>query len=62
MTIHAEILKKSGKPEFAVIPYEEFVAMKESLDDYEDLMDLRKAKQKTAKTVSIREAKKKLGL
>ena len=27
MTMHPEILKKDGKPQFAVLPYEEFLAV-----------------------------------
>lgn len=62
MTIHAQILKRNGKNEFAILPYEEFLAVKETLDDYEDLKDLRsaKAKEKNAKTISLKEAKKNL--
>jgi hypothetical protein len=43
--LHAEILTKNGRKEFAVLPYEEFVALKEWLADIEDLLDLRTAKQ-----------------
>ena len=42
--LHPEILKKNGKKEFVVLPYEEFTALQELLDDYEDLLDLRAAK------------------
>jgi hypothetical protein len=31
MTLHPEILKKKGKKQFAVLPYEEFVALQEWL-------------------------------
>jgi len=40
----AQIIKKSGKKEFAVIPYREFVKMQEALEDYHALKELRKAK------------------
>jgi len=33
------------KKKFAVIPYEEFLEMQEMLGDYEDLKDLRQAKE-----------------
>ena len=33
------------KKEFAVLPYEEFVVIKEELKNYEDLKDLRDAKE-----------------
>jgi len=42
--LHPEILTKNGKKEFAVLPYEEFVALEEWLADIEDLLDLRAAK------------------
>ena len=44
MSIHPQIIEKEGKKEFVVLPYEEFVAIKEALEDYEDLKDLRDAK------------------
>lgn len=64
MTIHAQILKRNGKNEFAILPYKEFLAVQETLDDYEDLKDLRsaKAKERNSKTVSLKEAKKILHL
>jgi hypothetical protein len=46
--LHPEILKKNGQPEFAVLPYKEFVAVRELLMDYEDLRDLRLAKSEEA--------------
>ncbi len=62
MTIHAQILKRNGKNEFAILPYEEFIRVQETLDDYEDLKALRmaKAKEKNSKTVSLKEVKEKL--
>ncbi|MCK5805405.1 MAG: type II toxin-antitoxin system Phd/YefM family antitoxin [Lentisphaeria bacterium] len=44
LTIHPNILKKNGKKEFAVLPYDEFERITEELADYEDLKDLRSAK------------------
>ncbi|MCH8474744.1 MAG: hypothetical protein LAT55_05885 [Opitutales bacterium] len=44
MSIHPQVIEKEGKKEFVVLPYEEFLAIKESLEDYEDLKDLREAK------------------
>lgn len=43
---------------------EEFLKIQETLEDYEDLKDLRaaKVKERTAKTVSLKEAKKILHL
>jgi len=44
MSIHPRVIEKEGKKEFFVLPYEEFLAIKENLEDYEDLKDLREAK------------------
>jgi hypothetical protein len=43
--LHPEILTKNGRKEFAVLPYEEYVALQEWLADVEDLLDLRAAKK-----------------
>lgn len=51
--LHPEILKKNGKSEFVVLPYEEFAALRELLDDYEDLLDLRAAKTEEHSEASI---------
>lgn len=60
--LHPEILKKNGKKEFVVLPYEEFLAIQGVLADAEDLLDLRAAKRKNAKKpgMDIEEVKKKL--
>jgi len=39
-----QIIEKSGKKEFAVIPYKDFLRMQEELEDYRDLRELRRAK------------------
>ncbi|HAH19598.1 MAG: prevent-host-death family protein [Omnitrophica WOR_2 bacterium GWF2_43_52] len=64
MTIHAQILKRNGRKEFAILPYGEFLKVQEILDDYEDLRALRaaKAKGRSDKTVSMEEANKILHL
>jgi hypothetical protein len=64
MTLHPEILKKNGKKQFAVLPYEEFVKLQEWLADMEDLLELRKAKRAEGKkrSIPLREAKRRLGL
>jgi hypothetical protein len=60
MTIHAQILKRNGKNEFAILPYEEFLMLQETFDNYTDLKALRsaKSKEKNAKTVSFKESKR----
>lgn len=54
--LHPNFLTKNGE--------KEFVNVREALEDYEDLKDLRnaKAKEKHAKTISLSEAKKRLKL
>ena len=51
--LHPEILKKNGKKQFVVLPYEEFVAIQERLADADDLMMLRKAKRAEGRKRSI---------
>ena len=60
--LHPEILTKNGKKEFAVLTYEEFVALQEWLADIEDLLDLRAAKQaeQDAPAVSLAEVESRL--
>lgn len=44
ITLHPRILEREGRKAFAILPYEEYVKVREELDDYEDLKDLRKAR------------------
>jgi hypothetical protein len=62
--LHPHILKKNGKSEFVVLPYEEFVAIGELLDDERDLLELREAKkaEETSATVGVDELRRQLGL
>lgn len=53
MNIHPQIIEKDGKKEFAVLPYHEFIALEEALQDYEDLQDLREAKLESQGQESI---------
>ncbi len=55
--LHPEILTKNGRKEFAVLPYEEYVALQEWLADVEDLLDLRNAKDadRDAPTIPLAE-------
>ena len=64
LKLHAEILVKNGKKQFAVLPYEEFVALQERLADANDLLELRKAKRAEGKKPSIplADVKRALGL
>jgi len=61
--LHPEILRRDGQPEFAVLPYEEFLAVRELLLDYEDLRDLRTAKSEEADApvMSLQEVSQRYG-
>ncbi len=39
-----QIIENHGKKEFAVISYKDFLCMQEKLENYSDLLELRKAK------------------
>jgi hypothetical protein len=64
MTLNPKFLVKGGKKQFAVLPYEEFVALQKRLADAEDLLELRKAKRAEGKkrSIPLAEAKRRLGL
>lgn len=51
--LHPEILSRDGRKQFAVLPYEECVALQERLADAEDLLELRKAKRAESRKPSI---------
>lgn len=61
--LHPEIIKKNGN-EFVVLPYEEYEALKELLADYQDLLDLRAAKNKESgePSVPLSELKEQFGV
>ncbi len=60
VSLRAQIIKKNGKKEYAVLPYEEFLRVQEELEDYEDLRCLREAKEteRSAPTIRLTELKK----
>ena len=60
--LHAQIIKKNGKKDYVVLPYEEFLKVQEELEDYDDLRTLREAKEteKDAPTLGMAELKKKI--
>jgi PHD/YefM family antitoxin component YafN of YafNO toxin-antitoxin module len=62
MMLHPQIIEKEGKKEFVLLPYEEFLQLQEQLEDYEDLKDLRCAKdeERDASTTPLSEVKKTL--
>lgn len=64
MEIHPQIIQKDGKNEFVVIPYEEFILLRDKAEDYEDLKDLREAKSvaEDAPGITLNETIKELGI
>lgn len=45
LNLNPELITKDGKPMFAMIPYEQFLAIKEILENFQDLQYLRATKQ-----------------
>jgi hypothetical protein len=43
--LHPEIIEKNGTKESVLLPYSEFVALREWIEDVEDLLELREAKR-----------------
>ena len=64
LKLHPEILIKDGQKQFAVLPYEEFLAIQERLADADDLLELRNAKRAEGRkrSVPLTEVKRQLGL
>ncbi len=62
VTMNAQIIKKKGKNEYAIIPYEEYLRVQEELQNYGDLCLLREAKEaeKDSPAIGISEVKKRL--
>lgn len=68
MTLNAQIIQSEGKPAFAVITYEEYEALQqslasfESLDDFVDYIQAVSTKNQTTTWHTLEEVKKELGL
>jgi len=62
ISLHAQVIKKNGKKEYAILPYEEFLEVQEELENYADLLCLREAKEveKDAPTIGMADLKKKI--
>jgi hypothetical protein len=52
MNLHPQFIGKEGSEEYAVLPIEEFRAVAEALEDYQDLQDLRSAKENDGASAS----------
>ena len=53
MRLNPQIIEKGGKKEFVVLPYEEYQAIEELMEDYMDLIDLREAKAEGQDQASV---------
>lgn len=64
LELHPQILEKDGRKTFAVLSYEEFLELQETLRNYEDLRLLRQAKglEKDAPTIGLGDLRKELGI
>ncbi len=62
--LHPEIVKKNGRNESVVLPYEEFIALQEWIADAEDLLEIEQAKRTEGHLprVPLEEIEKDLGL
>lgn len=62
--LHPEFLSSGGKKQFAVLTYEEFVALEEWIEDTHDLHALRLAREENRNEPSytIDEVRKELGI
>lgn len=43
--LHPQIIEKNGTRDSVVLPYAEFVALREWIEDMEDLLELREARR-----------------
>lgn len=64
LKLHPEVLVRNGEKQFVVLPYEEFLAIKERLEDAQDLLELRRAKraEQGKRSLSLNKVKRALGL
>lgn len=62
--LHPEILRRDGKEQFAVLPYEKFLAVQELLEDMEDLRLIEEARAADTGEpgVPLHEVKRRFGL
>jgi hypothetical protein len=62
--LHPEFLTSGGERQFAVIPYDEFVALQEWIEGARDIYALRLAREenKDAPIYTIEEVRKDLGI
>jgi hypothetical protein len=62
--LNPQFVTRDGKKEYVILTYEDFLRLQEVLEDAEDLLALREAKEEDAgqPTISMAEMKKRLGM
>jgi PHD/YefM family antitoxin component YafN of YafNO toxin-antitoxin module len=62
--LNPQIIRHQGEPAFVVLPYDEYRALEELLEDLDDLVHLRRAKEEAAgePMLSLEEVRRELGL
>jgi len=53
MTLSPKFIKRYGKNEFVIMPYKQYLQISEIIKVYEDLMDLRLAKEAGKNDIEI---------
>jgi PHD/YefM family antitoxin component YafN of YafNO toxin-antitoxin module len=64
LELNPQIIRHQGEPAFVVLPYDEYRALEELLEDLDDLVHLRRAKEEAAgePMLSLEEVRRELGL
>lgn len=64
MKLNPQFVTRDGKPEYAILPYEQFEELQECLEDAADLIALDRARREDAgkPTISFAEMQKELGI
>ena len=64
LELHPEFLKKNGRKQFAVLPYDEFVRLQEELDDLADIraLDEARAKESHLPGIPLSEVRRRLDM
>ena len=62
--LHPRIIEKNGSKQSVVLPYAEYIALREWIEDMEDLLELREAKRAEGNVPDrpLEEIAKELGL
>jgi hypothetical protein len=62
--LHPRIIEKNGSKQSVVLPYAEYIALREWMEDMEDLLELREAKRAEGNVPGrpLEEIAKELGL